>query len=341
MVTIGNIGHKVGDAVHNLFDKTSGTIFVTGCTGVLTNRVATRLLQAEYPKVRLGVQLHSESEIATAEGFNKQGAELADFYWDREDTYEKALRGVHTVFCSTPHNEDFPTQFKAFLHACKKAGVQHIVKVSFYHNTWLGDESRIPAQFRATIQKVVPLVQKHVECDEALAKSGLHYIILGASHLMSNPMLYQGQNLRKDATPVHFYGASGGMGINYVSPNDVAEVATRILLAPKDFHGQDYSLTGPSAITDAQVAGLLSKYLEKEVRFINQSLKEFEYGEEMSGNPAWLVADLVGLEGIKATGNEEVDGYVTDDIEKICGHGAETFEEYLMNTALMTPKEMA
>jgi len=331
---------KTGSIIKKLFDQTTGTIFVTGCNGVLTKRVAARLLQAGYPKVRLGVHLHSESEATAAEEFNKQGAELADFSWDREDTFEKALQGVHTVFCSTPHTEDFPSQFKAFLDACKRAHVQHMVKVSFYHKTWLGDMAHIPAEFRATVQSI-PLVQKHAECDEALAKSGIHYTVLGASHLMSNLMMDQGMSLRKETSPVRFYGASCGKGVNYVSPNDIAEVATRVLLSPREHNGMEYSLTGPSAIKDSEVATLLSKHLGKEVQYINQTLKEFEEGEQFSGNPAWLVTDLVGLEGIKATGSEDVVGYVSNDIEKLCGHRAETFEEYLMNTVFMTPKEMA
>jgi len=326
-------GTKIKDAVHNLFDQSPGTIFVTGCNGVITKRVATRLLDAEYPLVRLGTHFNDKSEMAVAEEFNKKGAQLADFSFDRTDTFGKALQGVHTVFCTTPHTEDFVEQFESFLEACKVADVKHIVKLSFYY------------KIQSTENKKVPWIQRLIRCDDALIDSGIHFVVLGATHLMSNPMVHQGASLRDKSSPVYFYGASGDKPVNYVSPNDVAEVATRVLLAPKEhnkpseYNGMEYSLTGREGVKDSEVALLLSSYLEKEVKYVEQTLKEFEEGEQFSGGPAWLVADLVGLESIKATGSEEAEDFVTYHIDKVCERRAETFKEYLSNTAAMTLEE--
>ena len=49
--------------------------------------------------------------------------------------------------------------------------------------------------------------------------------------------------------------------------------------------------------------------------------------------------DVVLLERVKATGCEE-HGFVSNDVEKICGHRAETYNQYLENQASMTPKEL-
>jgi len=46
--------------------------------------------------------------------------------------------------------------------------------------------------------------------------------------------------------------------VNYVSPNDVAEVAVRVLMAPREHYNKEYTLTGET-IKDQQVADLLSK----------------------------------------------------------------------------------
>jgi len=330
-----DVVHKVGNALNEVsrftigvdFDRSAGTIFITGGRGVIGHRVAKLLLDSGYPTVRLGVK--DQDKVSD---LNKMGAEIADFSWENDSSYEKALAGVHTVLVTCLHPENWDRHFPLFLEACKKANVRNVVKVSFYYNPVFGDEATEKA-YRLMI-KEVPFVQRHHVCDNMLKMSGLSYTILCASHLMSNPLVYQGQNLRK-GSEVCFFGASNGRGVNYVSPNDVAEVAVRVLLAPKDHVDQVHKLTGSKTITDKDVSSLLSKYLEKNVTFVDQSLKVFEQEEKMGGDPAWMAADRVGLEKIKASGSEELTGYATNDIENMCGRSPQTFEDYLVDTSRM------
>jgi NAD(P)H dehydrogenase (quinone) len=316
---------KVGEAlgIPNL-DPESGLIFVTGGNGVVGHRVATKLLRAGYPQVRLGA--HSPTEFADK---NKDGAEIADFDWSRTDTYDKALVGVKSVLCTAPYMKGWKKKFPFFLEACRNAGVKHFIKLSFYHARLPGD----PFQN-------VPLVRAHGECDELLAKSDLPYTILGASHMMSNPMTLQGHELRMDQKPAVLYGASLHKGVNYVSPNDIADVTVHILLDPRSHHNREYTLTGPEPIKDQQVAQLLSDYLKKPIMYVDQPLHTFQEGERMSGDPEWLVEDLMKLEMVKASGYEEDPHFVSNDIEQICGHPAETFDAYLLMTEAMTPMEI-
>jgi hypothetical protein len=82
--TLIQVGEALG--IHNL-DPEAGKIFVTSGTGVIGHRVATKLLNAGYPNVRLGTSNpdHLEQE-------NKMGAEIATFSWDKEETYEVCWR---------------------------------------------------------------------------------------------------------------------------------------------------------------------------------------------------------------------------------------------------------
>ena len=241
MATLENIEHTVENAVKNVgpgvlktlndvsrytlgvdFDRSAGTIFVTGGTGIVGHRVATLLLESGYPTVRLGVK-----DQDAVSNLSKMGAEIADFSWEDDSSYEKALARAHTVIVTTLHPEHWDRHFPLFLEACKKANVRNVVKVSFYYNPMFGDDATEKA-YRLMIREV-PFVNRHHVCDDMLRNSGLSFTILCASHLMSNPLVYQGQNLRK-GNEVCFYGASNGRGVNYVSPNDVAEVAVRVLL---------------------------------------------------------------------------------------------------------------
>jgi uncharacterized protein YbjT (DUF2867 family) len=318
------LAHTIKAATTNV-DPDAGLIFVTGGTGVIGYRVATRLLHAGYPKVRVGA-LHFDH----AEGLNKEGAEIADFSWTRPDTYATALEGVQSVLCTVPPMKNFEKLFPKFLKVCKEKGVKHIVKLSFYH-----------ARKTRDMFHDVPLVQSHAVCDTLLVNSGMFFTILSASHFMSNPLVYQGTELHKDTTPVSFYGASGERGVNYVSPNDVAEVAVRTLLEPKTHFDREYTLTGPAAITNQEVANMLGVFLSKPVMYIDQNLLTFEMASKMDGEPAWWVQDMVALEKVKATGKEEDASFVTKHVEKITGHPAQTFQEYLEWKDAMTPEELA
>jgi NAD(P)H dehydrogenase (quinone) len=337
---------QVGEAlgIRNL-DPESGKIFVTGGVGVIGHRVALRLLRAGYPDVRLGA--HHASSL---EEENKMGAEIADFAWDREETYESALKGVKSVLCTVAYTKEWQKHFPVFLKACEKAQVRHFVKLSFYHARIAGD----PFQ-------EIPLVKAHGDCDELLieslsptiesfghgdmdvavdfAKPHMSYTILYASHFMSNAFTMQGKELHNSANLATFFGASGNRGVNYVSPNDIAEVAVRVLLEPRQYYNKELTLTGPQAITDQQVADLISKHLNKPVMYVDQPLREFKTEICMSGDPEWMVQDLVCLEKIKATGTEDSLSFVTHDVEKVCGHEAESFEDYLRETDYMTVVE--
>jgi len=348
--TLIEIGEALG--IHNL-DPEPGLILITGGSGVIGHRVASRLLNAGYHDVRVGAH-----NVESVKDLQELGAEVADFAWDREDTYRKALVGVKSVLCTIPYTKNWYMHFPEFLEACNMAGVKHFIKISFYHATAF-EEDRF---------QQVPLIRWHGDCDDQLIKfinpqipvtapimggdadivgigtdmlrPNMSYTILYASHLMSNPFYFQGHELRRqDTKPSKYFGASGNHGVNYVSPNDCAEVAVQVLLGPREHYNKEYTLTGPGPIKDEQVADLLSKYLKKPVLYVDQPIHEFGSEIKVSGNPNWTVADLVALEKLKASGVEEQASFVSPDIEEICRHPPQSFEEYLRSTSTMTPLE--
>jgi uncharacterized protein YbjT (DUF2867 family) len=316
------VGEKLG--IPNL-DPAGGLILVTGGTGPVGHRIALRLADAGYPTVRAG--LHNPEADET---LGKLGVDVVKFDWKDEKTYAPALEGVKSVMCTAPYISNWQEKFPAFLKACEEARVKHIVKLSFFHARSSGD-----------VFQDVPLVRAHGDCDDMLAKSGIEYTIIAATHFMSNPFVFQGENLRSDQKPAPFYGASGDKGVNYVSPNDVAEVAVRALMEPKAHKNKEYSITGPEAIKDQAVAGLLSKYLNKPIMYCDQAPHTFKDTEKVAGDPEWLIADLVALEKIKASGTEEDAAFVSLDFGSICGHDGEKFADYLTHTRTMTSIEKA
>jgi uncharacterized protein YbjT (DUF2867 family) len=341
--TLVQVGEALG--IHNL-DPESGKIFITDGSGAVGHRVATRLLNVGYPNIRLGATSRDSLSL-----MNKLGAEIADFDWSDETTYDKALKGVKSVLVAIPYTENWHQHFPAFLKACKHAKVKHIVKLSFYH-----------ARVKNDVFHEVPLVRRHGVCDQQLIQfvtpdpppveengegpgvymhlhPNMSYTILYASHYMSDPFTFQGAELRSKNKPSTMYGASGNHGVNYVSPNDVAEVVVRVLLSPREHYDKSYTLTGASPIKDQEVASYLSKYLRKPIMYVDQPLHEFSTGLKMSGDPKFMVEDMVAFEKVKTVGAEEDRAFVTNDIESICGHPPESFEGFLRARDMMTDME--
>jgi uncharacterized protein YbjT (DUF2867 family) len=143
---------------------------------------------------------------------------------------------------------------------------------------------------------------------------------------MSTPLLHQGKMLTEE----HKYvTASYGMGVNYVSPNDVADVAVVVLLNQKGHRNKVYNLTGPGPLFDKDVAKLLSKVYSTEIEHVSLGYHDYKKAVTARGLPDWLVKDSAAFEKMKASGIDESNSSYTTDVEKIIGKKPESFKDYL------------
>jgi NAD(P)H dehydrogenase (quinone) len=81
--------------------------------------------------------------------------------------------------------------------------------------------------------------------------------------------------------------------------------------------GATYELTGPEAITMAEVADLLTRLSEREVEFENETLAEAYASREAYDAPAWEVDGWVSTYTAIAAGEFDV---VTDHVMRLTGH---------------------
>jgi NAD(P)H dehydrogenase (quinone) len=327
-LALAHVGEFLG--IDNL-DPESGKIFVTGGIGSIGHRVTKRLVDAGYPMIRIGA-----SELDLAQDLDTTGVEVSDFRWEKEETYEKALEGIKSVLITLPFENHWHLHFPTFLKACKAAKVKHMVKLSFFH-------ARVPDD----VFRGVKFVRQHAKCDELLIGMverfnevvfpKMSYTILYTTPCMSEPFDFQGEEVQAKS---RLLGAASTHGTNFVSPNDVAEVAVRVLLEPRAHYDCEYTLTGPGPISNMFIAEHLTKYLKKPVAYVDQSIEEYELSLKQEGKPDWMIEDLVALEKAKASGGYEHFEFMTDTIEKMCDHRPETYEEYLIRTDAMTPLEI-
>jgi NAD(P)H dehydrogenase (quinone) len=341
MSLIKKTGKALADLIPGLgrltFDTDIGTVFITSGTGVIGYRVAMSLLEAGHKSVRVGIWMGDRElgpgaeDKAFAENITSllesKGATVINFDWSDKSCYKEALSGVKTVFCTLPHMDEWASVFPTWLNACKATKVEHFVKISFLRNQ-AGDEYR----------KNVPFVKFHSTCDDLLEQapnsSRISYTILCTSHIMATPLLHQGRVLTEE----HKYvTASYGMGVNYVSPNDVADAAVVVLLNQKGHRNKVYNLTGPGPIFDKDVAKLLSKAYGTEIEHISLGYHDYKKTVKARGLPNWLIRDSAAFEKMKASGIDELNSSYTNDVEKITGLRPESFADYLDNKNSQRP----
>eukprot|EP01083_Nonionella_stella_P014423 40527_1 len=196
--------------------------------------------------------------------------------------------------------------------------VKRIVKLSFYQST------KSDGVFHD-----VPLVHKHALCDaDLMPHKQFDVAILFATHLMSN-VFCSGPERRGLKESHEFYGSSGGKGVNYVSPNDVADLAVRAIfektgINPLAHKRLAYTVTGPATITDKEVAKLISNQLGIKITYVEEPLDFFD-------------KDTAALEKVKATGLEEE--ITKGSFKTVMGREPESFKDYLAATDRMCPIE--
>jgi len=338
-------GKLLADVIPGLgkftFDADVGKVFVTSGTGVVGYRVAASLLAAGHKDVRVGVWKGDRQGVdenfvpKIIEELEGRGAEVMEFDWSSEADYLVALDGVKTVFCTLPHIEGWADVFPAFLKTCKDKKIEHFVKLSFLRPT---HDFKGVAEIAKMYRDNVPFVSFHGTCDDILqqakSNSRISYTIICTSHLMATPLLAQGALLRDEQK---YVSGSYGMGVNYVSPNDVADACVVVLLNQKPHRNKVYNITGPGPTKDSEIVEILSRKYGKKIQHIELGFHDFAKDIKKRGLPKWQVRDTASMERMKAHGMDEVKSSYTEDYHKITGHQPETFEQYLDHKSCMRP----
>jgi len=269
-------------------------IGITGATGNIGGRVAAALADLSP------VALVRDPARAPA-GFEVRQAE----YRDHESSLH-ALRGIDTLLMVSAHETQRRREdHRRFVMAAAEAGVRHVVYTSFAG---------------AALDATFTLARDHAYTEDAIRASGMAFTFLR-------------DNLYADAAP-HFVNAEGvirgpaGSGrVAAVAQADVADVAAAALRNPAAHAGATYTLSGPEALTMAEVADRLTVALGREVRYVDETVeaayawRRAAYDAEQWQLDAWVSTYTAIAAGELAE--------VTGDVEGVTGHPARTLEQAL------------
>jgi uncharacterized protein YbjT (DUF2867 family) len=274
-------------------------ILVTGATGHVGSQLVELLAEAGTPARAL---IHSPDKAAPIQRLGLETA-LGDF--DQPDTLDAAMAGCDHLFLLSPPNPGQPEQERNVIDAAKRAGVADVVKLS------------VPG---AAPNAGVVFGRWHAQIEQYLAQSGLAHTLLRPSYFMQN-FLMSAQPVAEQGV---LYGTTGEGRISYIDTRDIAAVAAQVLTGP-GYHGTSYTLTGPEALTAAEVAERLSAVIGRQVRYVNLTSDAFGQALAAAGLPRWLVDALIEGNTLLAAGHGAT---VTDDVARLTGRPPRTFEQF-------------
>lgn len=244
-------------------------IVVTGASGQLGYLVINELLKTvAASEIIAAVRTPSKAADLSALGVTVKEAD-----YTRPETLEAAFAGADKVLLisSSEVGQRYP-QHTNVIEAAQKAGVKLLAYTSLLH----ADSSPLP------------LALEHKQTEEALATSGLPYVLLRngwytENYLASVPVALQ-------------YGVVMGCAadgkISSAARADYAAAAAAVLTSSESQAGKVYELAGDNAYTLSELAATISAAADKPVTY--QNLSEADYNKALldAGLPDFLATLL-------------------------------------------------
>jgi len=276
------------------------TIAVTGATGHIGGLVAAhldtagraqRLLVRDPASPRLP-QLGSVTEVARIDYAN-------------QDLSQAALQGVEVLFMVSAHESPTRTaEHAAFIDAAAAAGVRHVVYTSFA---------------AAAPDATFTLARDHYATEELLSASGMAWTFLRDTFYID----FMEQLVGPDDV---IRGPAGRGSCAIVARSDVARVAATVLLDPDAHAGNTYDLTGPQALSLADVARIINDVRGRTVTFHDERIEEAYTSRASYGAPPWQLDAWVSTYTAIAS---NVMADPTDAVEQITGTPPKSLEDFL------------
>ncbi|WDT88767.1 NAD(P)H-binding protein [Streptomyces sp. SCSIO-PteL053] len=270
--------------------RTPPRVLVLGATGKTGRRVVARLRE-------LGVETRAASRSGEVR-----------FDWTLPDTWEPALAGADALYLIAP---DDPSPVKEFVTRAEASGVRRFVVLSGH-----GIEKAAGEGFGLGM----------AVAEDAVRESGAEWTILRPNQFFQNFDEYLWQaplGAGRLGLPI------GDVPEPFVDADDVAAVAAVVLT--EDGHaGRTYELSGPRALTFAEVTGIIARAAGRPIRY--EELTPQAYRAELLAE-GWAEADADALGAMFALHRAGHSAEVTDGVRQVLGREAADLEPWARRIA--------
>jgi len=262
-------------------------ILVTGATGTSGVEI-TKALLARTSEVRV---LARDPEKAAKLLGDEVEISRGDF--NDVESLKEAMEGVERAMLLSAPTQDQVQMQSNFIRAAKEVGVRQVVKLSAAN---------------ADSKSKLVFMRWHGITEDELKASGMAWTMLRPPNFMQNLLGMAG--MIKGGT---IYAPTGEGKSAFVDVRDIAAVAAAAL-TEAGHEGKSYEVTGPEALSYADVAATFSKVLGKPVKFVDVPLEAAKQSMMQGGMPEWL-ADAVNE--LSQAQREGKFGPVSDVVERM------------------------
>ncbi|MFN3546432.1 MAG: SDR family oxidoreductase [Mesorhizobium sp.] len=274
------------------------TILVTGASGSLGGAVIRHLIDTEgvAPGRIIAVTRDpSKLDALAAEGVAVRGGDFDD-----EASLSAAFAGAGTVLVVSTDTFGVPgkrlRQHLAAVSAATRARASRIAYTSM---------------FDPSPDNPVLFAPDHAGTEEAIRASGIPYSIFRNGWYQENLAM----SLPTAIGMGKWFTSAGDGRTSYVRRDDLARaIAAGLARAPEG--NATYTLSGAEALTNAEIAAMVSEVTGKPIAVVNLTDEQLADGMKAAGVPAQAVPLLVSFEAATRSG---ILGTVTGDVEALSG----------------------
>lgn len=278
----------------------TNTILVLGATGNISSQVVQQLAAAGA-NTRAAVR-----SISKAESLKGAGVSFIEMDMNKPETFQAAFEGVEKVFLLTPPFPNMVEITANLVEAAKNAKVKHIVKQS---------------GFGTNAEPGATLLRWHHEAEKMIEASGIPYTFLRPNSFMQNYSNSSGRTIKTQST---FSKPMGDAKVSLVDVRDIAAVAVAAL-TQSGHEGKAYDITGSEALSNEQIAEILSTVVGRKITYIDVSDDTASQGMKAAGMPGVMVDTFMELNRLQKAGKASA---VSPVVEQVTGKNPIAFEQF-------------
>ena len=236
--------------------------------------------------------------------------------FDQPETLDTAFRGIDKAVLITPEESEMVVQTRNLVRAAERAGVGHLVRVSFLHAGAAGGQ----------------LLDWHLEAERVVQESAIPSTILRPNSYMQNFLTMYGPSIFVRGA---FFTPMGAGRISYIDARDVADAAVHVLLLAESdslerADDRVYSLTGPRPLPHDEIADILTRAVGQPIRYVDIGEEDACVALRRRGASEQLVEALCEL--WLAMRHDEF-ATTAGDFEELTGRLPRSFEDFVREHA--------
>jgi uncharacterized protein YbjT (DUF2867 family) len=277
------------------------TYLITGATGDVGSKVVERLLQ-RGDRPRVFVREEKKARLRFGDRVDVFVGDLA-----YAASLRAALEGVDALFLVNT-GPQIPAQDEGAAQVAKAAGVKHLVKLS-----------------SMDVEQGLAIGAWHERGEAAIRASGIPFAFVQPTGFMSN-LLAWAPSIKAEGV---VRAATGDGRRAFIHSDDIAAVATKALTT-REYDGESIPITGPEALSFAEVTARLGSAIGKPLTFQPISDEEARQRYAVGGASSLETEAHVSLwrairEGRLAN--------ITDIVERILGRKPIAIDQWAMENA--------